>query len=68
MPKSKLIPALTYIQLLRAIRKEIAEGKGAIVRTLSERYWNMGNYISDYVLNGRDRARYGERVFEHFHK
>lgn len=64
MTKSLPIPSLTYAQLLKAIKKEIAEGKEIIQKTQAEKYWRIGNFISDYVLNGKDRAKYGEHIFD----
>lgn len=31
-------------------------------------YWNVGKYISDYVLDGKDRAKYGANLYQSLSK
>jgi endonuclease YncB( thermonuclease family) len=64
MAKSLLVPALTYLQLVKLIKTEIAEGQKIIQQTQAEKYWKIGQVISEYVLSGKDRAKYGEHIFE----
>ncbi len=68
MPKSLSYSALTYQQLTAFIKKEIADGKKIITQTQAEKYWNIGKAISDYVLAGADRAKYGEHILENLSK
>ncbi len=63
---SKLVRAsiLNYSTLLAAIRQTIAAGRAVIEQTQAQTYWQVGRYISEYILKGEDRAKYGEHVFE----
>ena len=60
--------SLNYSQLVRAIKKTIADGQAAIRKAKAETYWKIGKDISDYVLHGADRARYGEHIYENLSK
>lgn len=62
---NKPVPTTTYSQLVKTIAATIQSGRVAIQKAQAETYWNVGKYISDYVLNGADRAEYGEHIFEH---
>ncbi len=64
----KLIPAKTYARLVKTIQLTIATGRAAIQKAQAKTYWQVGKFISDYVLNGADRAKYGEHIFEHLEK
>ena len=50
MAKSLLFPALTYLQLVNLIKTEIADGQKIIQQTQTEKYWEIGQAISEYVL------------------
>ncbi|MCB9772485.1 MAG: thermonuclease family protein [Candidatus Omnitrophica bacterium] len=64
MPKRLTFSSLTYIQLVKLIKSEIVDGKKIIQQTQAQKYWNIGKSISEYILNGKDRAKYGEHVFK----
>jgi endonuclease YncB( thermonuclease family) len=59
---------LTYARLVKAIKGEIASGKKIIENAKVGTYRNVGKYISEYVLHGQDRAKYGARIYEHLEK
>ena len=65
---NKPILPTTYAQLVKMISSTIASGRSAIQKAQAETYWKVGKFISDYVLNGADRAKYGEHIFEHLAK
>ena len=64
MPKRLTFSSLTYIQLVKLIKSEIADGQKIIQQTQAQKYWNIGKSISEYILNGKDRAKYGEHVYK----
>jgi predicted nuclease of restriction endonuclease-like (RecB) superfamily len=55
-----------FDDLVKAIREAdlqlTASAKRAVNVRLTVRNWLIGHYISEYELNGADRAEYGERV------
>ena len=59
--------AATFTRLVESIQaahRELAARVGkAINISLTLRNWLIGCYISEYELNGKDRAEYGERLF-----
>ena len=65
---NKLAPTTTYAQLVKTIQATIQSGRAVIQKAQAETYWNVGKYISDYVLNGADRAEYGEGIYESLSK
>jgi len=65
---TKPVPVKSYSQLVKAIQTTIATARAAIQKTQAETYWQVGRFIFDYVLNGADRAKYGEHIFEHLEK
>ena len=65
---SKLILNNTYAKLLQSIKSEIAAGRAAIQKTQAQTYWKVGKFINDYVLEGADRAKYGEHIYDHLSK
>lgn len=62
--RSRTIDPAAYARLLKAVRAEIAAGKKLIARTMAVTNWKAGKYISDFILEGKDRAEYGERVYQ----
>ena len=63
--QSRTIDPVAYAQLLKAIRAEIAAGKRLIQRAEALTNWGVGRHISKFILQGKGRAGYGKRVFEH---
>jgi predicted nuclease of restriction endonuclease-like (RecB) superfamily len=59
--------AATFTRLVESIQtahRELAARAGkAINISLTLRNWLIGCYITEYELNGKDRAEYGERLF-----
>ncbi|WP_202978159.1 PDDEXK nuclease domain-containing protein [Mariprofundus erugo] len=57
----------TFTQLIESIRgadRELHMQAGkAINLSLTLRNWLIGHYIAEYELHGKDRAKYGERLF-----
>ena len=68
MAKTLSVSALTYLQLVALIKSEITDGQKIIQQTQAEKYWKIGKAISEYVLNGKDRAKYGEHVLDNLSK
>lgn len=64
----KSAPARTYTQLVAEIRKTIAAGRAQIQKAQAETYWNVGKFISEYVLHGADRAEYGKHIYDNLAK
>lgn len=62
--KSLTIDPAAYARLLKVVRAEIAAGKKLIAQTMAVTNWKVGKYISDFILKGKDRAGYGEHVYE----
>lgn len=58
----------SYAALLKAIQAEITTARRKTQETQAEAYWNVGKYISDYVLEGKDRAKYGEHIYDNLSK
>ncbi len=60
-------PEATFLRLVESIQtahRELAAQAGkAINISLTLRNWLIGCYISEYELNGKDRAEYGEKLF-----
>ncbi|MBN1363188.1 MAG: thermonuclease family protein [Syntrophaceae bacterium] len=58
----------TYEQLLTAVQTEIAQGKGriqdAVEREKVTTYWRLGRLLAEHLLDHKERADYGERLFE----
>ncbi len=60
------LPSLiTFPQLVRRIRQEILLGQRTIDQQRALVYWKVGKYISDFILHGKNRAGYGEKLYEH---
>lgn len=57
-----------YPTLLKAVRAEIDKGQTIIERQQVITYWNVGKYISDYILQGEGRAEYGKEVYQKLSK
>lgn len=69
MATTSLTAARTsYLQLVTAIKHEIAAGKKIIQQAQAETYWKVGKYISEYILEGKDRAGYGEETYQKLSK
>lgn len=60
--------APTYAALVRLIKKEIEQGLKDIRYRQVLIYWRMGRFIRQYILHGADRAKYGERLYQHLEK
>ena len=65
---SKPSPVTTYAQLVKMIQITITSGRALIQKAQAETYWKVGKFISDYILEGSDRAKYGEHIFENLSK
>ena len=62
--KALTVDPAAYARLLKAIRAEIAAGKKLMQQAEAVTNWKVGKYISEFILQGKDRAGYGERVYE----
>lgn len=62
----------TFAQLISSIQaahRELAAQAGRAVNiSLTLRNWLIGYYIAEYELNGKDRAEYGEKLFDSLSK
>lgn len=65
---NKPVSTATYAQLVKTIAVTIQSSRAVIQRAQAETYWKVGKFISDYVLNGADRAEYGEGIYESLSK
>ena len=63
----KEIQPLTFETLVTKIRQTLAEGRAraveAVDRERARTYWETGRWIHIYLLKGKDRAKYGEKLF-----
>jgi hypothetical protein len=59
---------MNYTHLLKAINGATAELQGraaaAVNQALVLRNWLVGAYLVEFEQNGKDRAKYGERLLE----
>lgn len=62
--KSLTIDPAAYARLLKAIKAEIAAGKKLMQQAEALTNWKVGKYISEFILQGKARAGYGEYVYE----
>ena len=53
-----------YTQLLKAIQTELTQARQKIAHAQAAAYWKIGRYISQHLLENKERAGYGERVYE----
>ena len=63
MPKPLTNPN-TYKTLVNKISKELSDLEFFIKRRTAETYWKIGKFIHDHLLENKERADYGSRLFE----
>jgi len=63
MPKQALT-IKTYPALLSQLQKVFIEGMHRIEEEKVKTYWRTGQIISDYILESKERADYGDNLFE----
>ena len=68
MPQNPAKSSLSYLQLLKIARQIIATGRQKAKVLLEQMYHDLGGHIAEYELNGSDRAKYGEHVYERLSK
>ncbi len=57
------------VEAIRAVHERMSAQAGRAVNiSLTLRNWIIGHYIEQYELRGRDRAAYGERMFQELAK
>ena len=64
MTKTAITPTRSYQTLLTAVRQEILRGQEAVRHQQAATYWNIGKLISTHLLQNKDRAGYGDRLFD----
>ncbi len=67
MPK-KEIAVRTYPILLSQLKKVFIEGMQRIEEEKVRTYWRTGEIISNYILENKERADYGENLFDKLEK
>lgn len=63
MPK-QLIQTDGYKALVKKIQSELSELDFFIKRRTAEGYWRIGKFIHEHLLENKDRADYGQYLFE----
>ncbi len=65
--EDELIANTAIATLIEMIKEEILKGKQKIEYTIETEktatYWNIGKHIHEHLLNYRDRAEYGDYLF-----
>lgn len=54
----------TYLKLLNQLKSILIEGLRAIEEQRVKTYWKTGELISKFLLENKERAGYGDRLFE----
>ena len=63
-PTLKQLTPATYKTLVNKISREFSELEFFIKRRTAETYWNIGRFIHEHLLENKERAGYGTRLFE----
>jgi len=63
-PKNISINKSSFNKLIKAIRLEIAQGKKDVEGRLAKMYWRIGKHISKDILENKERAGYGDKLFD----
>ncbi|MBL7131318.1 MAG: thermonuclease family protein [Candidatus Omnitrophica bacterium] len=64
----KLAKTDGYAVLVRKIRSELGKLELLLKRQTVVSYWNIGRYISGHLLENKDRAGYGDHLYERLSK
>ncbi len=59
-----IIQPHTYLELLKAIRAEIANAQKTIEHIQAVAYWKIGRHITKHLLQNKERAGYGKQLFK----
>ncbi|MFC1594233.1 DUF1016 N-terminal domain-containing protein [Candidatus Omnitrophota bacterium] len=64
----KMLKEVPYVKLLHLIRKEVLTGRLKAEKVIEKQkvaaYWKIGQHIAKHLLQNKDRAGYGDRLFE----
>jgi len=65
---TKLSNAVGYAQLVKKIESELSELDFFIRRRTAEAYWRVGKFIHVHILEHKEKADYGQELFEQLEK